>query len=990
MQNKRPYSDYCRPKLADLLSALKLDTEYVSATGCYLQDKDGRTALDLIGGFGATVLGHSHPVLVAGLIDDLRQNVPVHAQASSRNEAGRLAQRLSELTGVRKGYYVNFSNSGTEANEAAIKHAYKIHFDKVRREYERVTRILQDFYHQADGLGSALVLPNGQKKLCDFRDDLDEYNLAELEGFQNAPVVVALKGSFHGKTTSSLKVTFNKSYREPFEGLSSVRPIFLDLDAPHRLAEVVSDHTLTFLIPVLAGHQVELHEIRLTKVFAVILEVVLGEGGMRPVADQTLAALAEAVKKLHVPVILDEVQTGCGRIGAVFGYQLTPLAVLEPDYITLSKALGGGLVKIGAALIRKDVYDPDFGILHTSTFAEDELSSRAASRFLDLLTADREALLGEIRRKGENLLTLLRRLAQDFPEVVKDVRGRGLIIGIELKPLLDHSPFFRATGKQGILSLLVASYMLHHHGIRILAPLSSILKGNPGKERLSILRIQPAVTITDADVARLEAALREVFGIIRANNEYLLVAHLLGVEVPPAVRRDPPAFAPGWPVAGENSGHIDARTGFVVHPTRLDNIVEYYFPSASGQPFPMDALHRWWTAVCRFLEPVHARSTIVRSGSFVIENSLVFVPSLPDYLVGQTDPRLVQEVQDKIQDAVTIAREIGDENIPVCMVGLGAYTSIATRNGETINDYEVSVTTGNAYTVGLSILGIMRAAEERGIEMGHADAAVVGATGNIGMVIAQFLTLSVGRLVLLGRPGETGLGRLQMVRRECLDAVLRTIREERALGLRPEETEMTGIGGDLYRLIAPNWGTLTGGDGALAQSLSGERHSPKAGADLGAWLAARPEGEAILDRIRLATTLDAIADADIVAVSTNSPDGNLIRPDMIKPGSVVCCTSVPSNLSPLFRDHPDITAFDGGLARLPNDTCLDFVGMPGDGLSYGCVAETLVLGFEGSDHSYCKGKVNMEQVRQIVGAAASHGFSLGRVKLDRHVAPLAA
>ena len=414
MSADSPYRDYCRPKLADLLRALRLDREYVRAAGKRMTDSEGREVLDLIGGFGAAVLGHNPPELVAGMIADLQAEVPSHAQCSRREAAGRLAQQLSLLTGVAQGYQVNFSNSGAEAVEAAIKHAYKVRFDLVRREYERITRALHDFYTEADALNGALELPEG-KNLIDFRDDLDEYNLGQFELLQNQPVVVALKGSYHGKTTSALKATFNKSYREGFEGLSAIRVVFVDPNAPVRVAEAVADHGVRFLIPILDRGRVEIREMTMTRVFALVLEVVLGEGGMRPLADESLAALAATARRLAIPLMIDEVQTGCGRLGTVFGFQATSLAGAEPEYLCLSKALGGGLAKIGATLIRRDIYDPDFGILHTSTFGEDELSCRTAARFLDQLTGQDGTWLRRIRDLGEAFLRELQGLRASIP-----------------------------------------------------------------------------------------------------------------------------------------------------------------------------------------------------------------------------------------------------------------------------------------------------------------------------------------------------------------------------------------------------------------------------------------------------------------------------------------------------------------------------------------------------------------------------------------------
>ena len=81
--------------------------------------------------------------------------------------------------------------------------------------------------------------------------------------------------------------------------------------------------------------------------------------------------------------------------------------------------------------------------------------------------------------------------------------------------------------------------------------------------------------------------------------------------------------------------------------------------------------------------------------------------------MGERDGRIiyVQEVQDKVQDAVTTAKELGDDHIPTSVVGLGAYTSIVTDRGTSVNDYEIPITTGNAYTAGLLVQGILKAAE---------------------------------------------------------------------------------------------------------------------------------------------------------------------------------------------------------------------------------------------------------------------------------------
>lgn len=978
MNNTQLYKDHCRPKLTELLQALKLDKTYVRAEGNYMRTDSGDEVLDLVGGFGCTILGHNHPDIIAEATQALQERVAINAQGSIRADSARLAQRLSDLTGSQQGYCVNFSNSGAESIEAAIKHAYKVQFDKVRREYERLTRILNDLYYKVERENLNVELPGDNIDLIDFRDDLDEYNLAQFEAFQNNPVIVAFKGAFHGKTTSALKITFNKSYRETFEGLSAIRPSYVDIHQPERITEAVDEQVSTFYYPLIIEGRIELRPVRMTRVIAVMLEIVMGEGGIRPVPDATLSSLAALNQQRKVPLIIDEIQTGCGRLASIFGYRDTPLGEIEPEYIVLSKALGGGISKIGATLIRRDIYDADFGILQTSTFAEDDFSARVAHKSLDLLTDNNNALLTQAKARSTYLLQQLQSLKDRYPKLIKDVRGRGLMLGVELTQLLDRSPFFRASGKQGVLSLLVASYLLEYHHIRLLAPLTTMLKGNPGKSRLSILRIQPPVTITPDEVDRLVAGLQEVCEIIENNNEYCLIAHLLGEHLSAEARTNPKHVPVRWPVVDE-TGHIDSRVGFIVHPTTLEKLVEYYFPSFNEYHWQPEALEAWWHLISRFLEPVHVKSTYVNSNDFVIENNLVFVPYMPDYIARVKPPFLTQEVQDKIQDAVTVARELGDDNIPVSMVGLGAFTSIATQNGLTLNDYEVPITTGNAYTTALTIQGIMRAAALKGLDLSKASVAVVGASGNIGMVVAQIIALNVDQLCLIGRPGERGLTRLVYVRQQCLQEIARTIYLEQQSGINFERSQLTGVGLTVYAQLEQ---ALNAPDTPLYDLARALQQQPP-GPDFGKQLSQAVE-PVLLDRvIPLQLGVEQLHQYDVIVAATNSTERELIHRDNVKPDAIVCCTSVPSNLSEGF-EHSGATqlAFDGGLAKLPEDSHIHFVGMPTNGLAYGCMAETLLLGFDGQNHSFCKGTLSTDQVYHTIELAETHGFDLGELKLN--------
>ncbi|UCC74382.1 MAG: aminotransferase class III-fold pyridoxal phosphate-dependent enzyme, partial [Gemmatimonadota bacterium] len=198
------YAAFCRPKLADLLESLGLNVGFCRARGAYLyrNDEEGNEVevLDLVGGFGAGLLGHNNPELKELLKSQLDEDVPFLAQSSERREAGLLAARINELLPTDRAYLCHFTNSGAEAVEAALKHAYKTRFDQIRRLFDRISRDIEQFFHATERDYPDIEIPGDDRDLSKFRDDLDEHNLAQFERFQQRPVVLALKGSFHGKT----------------------------------------------------------------------------------------------------------------------------------------------------------------------------------------------------------------------------------------------------------------------------------------------------------------------------------------------------------------------------------------------------------------------------------------------------------------------------------------------------------------------------------------------------------------------------------------------------------------------------------------------------------------------------------------------------------------------------------------------------------------------------------------------------------------------
>ncbi len=213
---------------------------------------------------------------------------------------------------------------------------------------------------------------------------------------------VSVKGGFSGRTMGALSVTSDPHYREPFEPLIP-GVTFVSASDPAELLAAVTDKTA-----------------------AIIAEPIQGEGGIRPMSQAFADAINEACRRTGTLYIADEVQTGLGRTGFPFYFQALGL---QPDLISVGKALGGG-VPIGAALVSERVAETIFPGDHGTTYGGNLLACRAAIVVLDQLTSGN--LLDQVRTTGEHFEQRLQALAAKHP-VVTELRGVGLMRGLEVK-----------------------------------------------------------------------------------------------------------------------------------------------------------------------------------------------------------------------------------------------------------------------------------------------------------------------------------------------------------------------------------------------------------------------------------------------------------------------------------------------------------------------------------------------------------------------------
>jgi putrescine aminotransferase len=217
--------------------------------------------------------------------------------------------------------------------------------------------------------------------------------------------VVSTVNAFHGKTFGALTATGRAMFRDPFQPLLSgfTHVPFGDIRA---MEQVVNQETA-----------------------AVILEPLQGEGGIVVPPDDYLPAVRALCDQYHALLICDEVQTGLGRTGKMFGVDHYGVV---PDILTTAKALGGGVMPIGAYTTRPAIYEQYITspFLHTSTFGGNPLACAAGIAAIHTLLE--ENLVQQAADSGALLLKALKQLAQSFPDVIKEVRGKGLMIGVEL------------------------------------------------------------------------------------------------------------------------------------------------------------------------------------------------------------------------------------------------------------------------------------------------------------------------------------------------------------------------------------------------------------------------------------------------------------------------------------------------------------------------------------------------------------------------------
>jgi acetylornithine/succinyldiaminopimelate/putrescine aminotransferase/predicted amino acid dehydrogenase len=842
-----------KPRLTQLLRTLRLDVTYTRAAGNFLYYRDEANkeveVLDLVGGYGSLLLGHSHPSLVAEAQRLLAAGQPIHAQGSVRRYAAKLAAELSRR--AQGDFCVVFANSGAEAVETAMKHA---------------------------------MLETGGRTF------------------------LALDRAFHGKTLGAVQLTANQQYRDAFElpGLNVVR------------------------VPLNNGEQLEAALARTPNVAGFIFEPIQGEGGIRGMDPAFGQLAAKLCAERGVPLIADECQTGLGRTGA---FLASDELGIKPDYIILSKALGGGLAKISASLIRRARYVEEFDLKHTSTYADDDFSCAIALKTLELIDGP---LIENCRANGERLLSGLRRLAQKYPTIIAGVRGRGLMVGVEFCRLTQSPSFLlRFLTAQADLGFILMGYLLNIHHIRAAPTLS---------DRFT-LRLEPSALIAAHQINRVLCAFEDICVRLQSDDSVGLTSFLIegcssagtapthpspltgGELLRTAALLSPAEQVGGGSMAGgqvhpQQMVHHDptsarsdgkffafnesrfwrrerssppVRVAWLCHLIDADDLVSL------EPPFEQFSLEQRETYLGQLVErssPVVMSAVDVRSVTGgMVRLQAIMLPFTSRWVKRLLDERRLALPQALVQKGVDLAR-----SLDCGVVALGQFTSIVTLNGTRVDRRGMGITTGNSYAIALAIQAIERAQRERGTDSCGSTLAIAGAAGNIGRTCAEILASRYRRTILLG--SDKAGSRLRLA--------------------------------ELAQRL-PNTG------------MAPDRH--------------------------------ALRDADVVVIALNAVDAPL-ESEHFGHGSIVCDLSVPGGVqSTTAAIRSDLLIIKGGIARLPFSDDLEITGFPlPAGQTYGCMAEGILLGLEGIRDTTFTGSLSAEHVRRVTAMAQRHGFELADYK----------
>ena len=310
----------------------------------------------------------------------------------------------------------------------ALGHCHPAVMQAVQGQLEKIWHVTNVFYSQPSiDLAERLTAASGLERafFCNSGGEANEALIKLARRYQKERgqndryEIITFENSFHGRTLATLTATGQPKYQKGFEPLPAgfLHVPYGDLEAVRRAVG--------------------------PKTAAILVEPIQGEGGVRPAPEGFLRALRQLCDEAGALLLLDEVQTGMGRTGKMFAFQHEGI---RPDGMSLAKALGNGL-PIGAMLCTEAAGKALTPGTHGSTFGGNPVAASSAIATFDLINTQK--MLDGVRVKGEHFLKGARALMERMPDKIAAVRGKGLLMGIELK--FEAAPVVARCRENGLL-----------------------------------------------------------------------------------------------------------------------------------------------------------------------------------------------------------------------------------------------------------------------------------------------------------------------------------------------------------------------------------------------------------------------------------------------------------------------------------------------------------------------------------------------------------
>ncbi len=942
---------YARPLTVKLLETMELSKHYFHGEGDYLyyeMNKKVHKVLDLTGGYGANILGHKNPQVMAKLKAWHDRGSPSLSQGSIRQETGKLTKKISDTLyqETSEGPWVTtLSNSGTEAVEAAYKHCliyFKHKLIEISQQVQKEMNLALIRIKSGDEASQAKTTLKLRLELTKsitslkMSEERKSYFLHQLgntltidelinlireineKQLSQKPKLISLEKSYHGKSMGSLSLTSSETFRSPFylDDANNESTIFVSQYIDHKeLDELIQRTKVDLVVLSDTNSGFKWTKQPISTIAGIFIEPIQGEAGIIPVNYTFLAIMKKYSLQENFLLVFDEIQTGIYRTGK---FAAGNHSSITADIYIFSKSLGGGIAKIGATAVIQRKYIEDFGFLHTSTFSEDDFSSSIGLEVLNILQAENSPVK-EGMKTADYLLARLENLKEKFPTIVKEIRGQGLMLAIEFHDIFREFGFeFKSICDAKMQGYMMSSVLLNHEDLRM----------NPSLSNNLTLRIQPSLYFTIIQAEHLISGLTNMCVAMKAKRiDYFLSSIYPDQEIINRTTSD---------IISHFTPSDRPLAVFLCHLIDENHLkkVTFSLKGIEGERL----MHKLALSkdIAEF-EIYHAQTMIDNNG-VEIDIVLLAIPVTSEELKKTFTSKQKYKIVEKIQHAVDYSKDLG-----ATTVGLGQFTSIVSGNGLYLNPKGMNLTTGNAFTIALTVQAALRSARDKNLDFASTSVALIGAAGNIMSVATSLMADHVGKIQMIHHsPIETSF-KYQESTKKIL-----------------EEIKNSSSNSNVCQTIKKYW---------------------QNDLDLLTFLAI-PEVARVFTA---GSDVSKISESDIVLCGASAANG-FLSIEMFKENAIVVDIAVPASinqnmLNKLRKERPDITYHLGGTAQIPKDQSVECLAFPLEkNECYACMAETFSLGFSGKKNFLNIGDLNKKIVLEVQDIALRVGFNLGSYK----------